>query len=107
MPTKEVPALHSTTNASPPPLNHSGHSVHFYFDDDLLIDELTRLIGTALVSGDAVVVIATGPHREALARELKARDLDTTRALAEDRFASLDAADTFSPIMRNQTPPLA
>jgi PAS domain S-box-containing protein len=104
MPTKEVPALHSTTNASPPPLIHSGHSVHFYFDDHLLIDELTRLIGTALVSGDAVVVIATGPHREALARELKGRDLDTTRALAEGRLASLDAADTLSRIMRNQMP---
>ena len=101
---KEVPALHSPTDASPPALAHSAHSVQFYFDDHLLADELTRLVGTALISGDAAIVIATQAHREALARELKARDLDTTRALAEGRFVSLDAADTLSRIMRHQMP---
>ena len=101
---KEVPASHSAANASPPPPNHSAHSIQFYFDDHLLIDELTRLIATTLVSGDAAIVIATGPHREALARELKASDFDTTRALAEGRFASLDAAGTLSRIMLNQMP---
>jgi PAS domain S-box-containing protein len=100
---KEVPASHGATNASPPS-NPSAHAVQFYFDDHLLIDELTRLIGTTLVSGDVAIVIATQAHREALARELQARDLDTTRALAEGRFASLDAADTLSRIMLNQMP---
>jgi len=104
MATKEVPALHSTTNAWPPPLHHSAHSVQFYSDDHLLVDELTRLVRTALVSGDAAIVIATQAHREALDRELKASDLDTTRALAEGRFASVDAADTLSRVMLNQMP---
>jgi len=101
---KEVPGLHSPTDASLPFPNHPAHSVQFYLDDHLLTDELTRLIGTALISGDAAIVIATQAHREALARELKARDLDTTRALTEGRFASLDAEETLSRIMLNQMP---
>src|SRR5260370_3456957 len=101
---KEVLGLHSQIDASLPLPNHSAHSVQFYFDDHLLTDELTRLIGTALMSGDAAIVIATQAHREALARELEARDVDTPRALADGGFASLDAEETLSRIMLNQMP---
>jgi PAS domain S-box-containing protein len=101
---RELPALHSATDASPLLVNQSAHSVQFYFNDSILVDELARFIGTALVCGDAAIVIATGPHREALARELKARDLDATRALAEGRFVCLDAAQTLVRIMRDQMP---
>jgi PAS domain S-box-containing protein len=78
--------------------------VQFYFSDSILVDELARFVGTALVCGDAAIVIATGPHREALARELKARDLNTTRALAEGRLICLDSAQTLVRIMRDQMP---
>jgi PAS domain S-box-containing protein len=101
---RELPALHSATDASPPLVNQSAHSVQFYFSDSMLVDELARFIGTALVCGDAAIVIITGPHREALARELKARDLDTTRPLSEGRFVCLDAAQTLVRIMRDQMP---
>src|SRR6266478_7538517 len=101
---RELPALHSATHAWSPLVNQSAHSVQFYFSDSILVDELARFIGTALVCGDAAIVIATGPHREALARELKARDLDTTRALAEGRFVCRDAAQTLVRIMRDQMP---
>jgi PAS domain S-box-containing protein len=101
---RELPALHSATDASPPLVNQSDHSVQFYFSDSILVDELARFIGTALVCGDAAIVIATGPHREALARELKARDLNTTRALTEGRFVCLDAAHALARIMRDQMP---
>jgi len=101
---RELPALHSATDASPPLANQSAHSVQFYFGDSILVDELARFIGTALVCGDAAIVIASGPHREALARELKARDLDTARSLAEGRLVCLDAAQTLVRIMRDQMP---
>jgi PAS domain S-box-containing protein len=101
---RELPALHSATSGSPPPLDQSTHSVQFYFSNSILVDELARFIGTALVCGDAAIVIATHAHREALVRELKARDLDTTRAVAEGRFVCLDAAQTLVRIMRDQMP---
>jgi PAS domain S-box-containing protein len=101
---RELPALQSATDASPPLVHPSAHSVQFYFSDSILVDELAGFIGTALVCGDAALVIATGPHREALARELKARGLDITRSLAEGRFVCLDAAQTLVRIMRDQMP---
>jgi PAS domain S-box-containing protein len=104
MATKEVPTLHAGANALPPLLNHSTHSVQFYSEDHLLIEELTRLIGTALVSGDAAIVIASKDHRDALARELKARDFNISRAMAESRFVSLDAAESLSRFMSNRRP---
>ena len=104
MPIKDVPELQSETDTLLPPPNRSAHSVQFYFDDRLLIDELTRLVATALVCGDAAIVIATAAHRGALARELKARGLDTCSAEAEGRCVSLDAAETLSRIMRNEMP---
>jgi PAS domain S-box-containing protein len=87
-----------------PLLSKSAHSVHFYADDQLLIDDLTRLIGTALVSGDAAIVVATKAHREALAGQLRARHLDIAKAAAEGRLISLDAEDTLSRIMSDRLP---
>src|SRR6266704_3129356 len=104
MVTNEVSALQSAKNTLPPLLNHSAHSVQFYFEDRLLIEGLAGLIATALVSGDAAIVIATKVHRETLARELKDRDLDTTRAIADGRFVCLDASETLARIMLNGMP---
>lgn len=39
------------------------HTAQFYSDGVFFLDELSRYIGTALISGDAAVVIATEAHR--------------------------------------------
>jgi PAS domain S-box-containing protein len=104
MAAKEASALQSARNALPAPLNHSAHSVQFYFEDRLMIEGLAGLVATALVSGDAAIVIATKVHRETLARELKDRDLNTTRAIADGRFVCLDASETLARIMLNGMP---
>jgi hypothetical protein len=44
----------------------SAHVVQFYEDDSFLVETMSRLIGNALSAGNAVVVIATGPHRDGL-----------------------------------------
>lgn len=75
---------------------HSGHTVQFYAEDQSLIDGLSRLVGTALGAGDAAIVIATKPHREALTKRLKARGLDTLKASMRGRYLLLDAAETLS-----------
>src|SRR5216683_867755 len=101
MTAKEASVLQSAKNALPAPLNHSAHSVQFYFEDRLLIEGLAGLVATALVSGEAAIVIATKAHRETLARELKDRDLNITRAIAGGRFVCLDASETLARIMLN------
>ena len=74
------------------------HTVQFYSEDEVLLDEVSRFIGTALGAGDAAIVIATPPHREGLAQRLIERGLDISRVANEGRFVALDAADTLSKI---------
>ena len=56
------------------------HVVQFYEEDSLLIDALSRFIGTALADGDAAIVIAQSSHREALDVQLEERGLNTVAA---------------------------
>src|SRR5207249_2799657 len=80
------------------------HSVQFYGDDPFLLDEVSRFIGSALGAGDAGVVIATQEHQCELARRLKARGLDITLAIAQERYIALDAEETLAKIMVNGRP---
>ena len=79
--------------------DHRAHTVQFYTDGAFLIDELSRFIGSALVAGDAAVVIATKAHREGLAQGLQSRGLDIARAIEQGRYIALDAAETLAKFM--------
>ena len=74
------------------------HTVQFYSEDQVLLDEVSRFIGTALGAGDAAIVIATPAHREGLAQRLSQSGLDISRLATEGRFVALDAAETLSKI---------
>jgi hypothetical protein len=81
-----------------------GHAVQFYQTDGHLLDLLTRFIGTALVTGEVGIVIATKAHRDGLAKRFKSRGLDVNVARAQGRFVSLDAAATLSRFMIDGRP---
>lgn len=85
----QMPAL--DTRAKLPP---SGHAVQFYENDSSLIDSLVRQVAPALVAGDTVIIIATGEHREALARELESRGIDLAEAQTCERYIVLDSPET-------------
>jgi PAS domain S-box-containing protein len=72
------------------------HSVQFYQEDSFLLDNLSRLVGAAIASGDAALVIATGPHREGLMQRLGSSGFDVNIPIQQGRFLSLDAADTLA-----------
>jgi MEDS: MEthanogen/methylotroph, DcmR Sensory domain len=79
------------------------HAVQFYETDGHLLDLLTRFVGTALVSGDVALVIATKAHRDGLNKRLKANGLDVSVPREQGRFVALDAAATLERISRNGT----
>jgi PAS domain S-box-containing protein len=81
-----------------PSHNESGHTVQFYAEDEVLLDGVSRFIGTALDAGDAAIVIAKTSHREGLTRRLTARGLDVAKVAGQERYISLDAAETLSKI---------
>src|SRR4030095_575205 len=80
------------------------HCVQFYSRDQYLIDQLERLIGSALLAGHSTIVIATGEHRERLSERLKKTGIDLTLAVEQQRYVPLDAADTLSTFMVNDQP---
>jgi DNA-binding NarL/FixJ family response regulator len=81
-----------------------GHVVQFYSEDAFLLEALSKLIGTALVAGNAAVVIATQSHLDDLADRLASRALSVSKAAREGRYIALNAAETLAKFMRNGQP---
>lgn len=77
------------------------HEVLFYSDDRQLLDQVARFIGAALSSGNAAIVVATGPHRENLMQGLLAYGIDMASAIEQGRYIAMDAADTLLPCIVN------
>ena len=105
-------SLCTTMNSMPglsavPPDLVRDHTVHFYEADDHLLDSLTEIIGTALISGHAAIVIATAPHRDGLAERLNERGLNLEIAARQGRYYVMDAAETLSTIMVGGRPQAA
>jgi signal transduction histidine kinase len=82
-----------------PELRSNAHSVQFYEHDSFLLDSLTKLIGTALVAGDAAVVVATAAHRGELEKRLKTRGFDLDMNAKLGTYCALDAGETLSTVM--------
>jgi signal transduction histidine kinase len=81
-----------------------GHIVHFYSEEQNLLSELARFIGTALGAGDSAVVIATEPHLLALEERLAARALDLENSRRQGRYVALPAHDLLSRMLANGHP---
>src|SRR6267378_1976667 len=58
------------------------HCAQFYDTDIFLLNSLSDFVSTGLSAGDAVIVVATKPHREGLAELLGNRGLDLDEASA-------------------------
>lgn len=74
------------------------HFVQFYEGDTFLVDEVSRFIGSGLQAGDAGIVIATPPHREALQARLRPPAGDP------GSYIVLDAQETLSRFMHGGSP---
>jgi hypothetical protein len=70
------------------------HAVQLYEDDAFLISILARVVDEGLESGDAIVIVATERHRNALAARLIANGVDVEAAIDEERYIALDALAT-------------
>jgi PAS domain-containing protein len=88
----------------PPTNRKSSHAVQFYENDAALIENLGQHTAQALTMGNIAIVIATGPHRAALAEELALRGFDAAAAALAGRYMEFDAAETVSEFMAQGVP---
>jgi hypothetical protein len=80
------------------------HLVQFYEDEAALVPLLSRYVGTALVAGDAAIVVSTQSVRAKVAEHRAGRGFDVAIARAQDRYVDLDAAATLRQIVRHGAP---
>jgi signal transduction histidine kinase/CheY-like chemotaxis protein len=80
------------------------HACQFYEDETHLFTVVASFVGSGLAAGEPALVIATGPHREALCAELQARGFDVDRAIAARQLQLLDAQETLNAFMLGAIP---
>jgi hypothetical protein len=77
-------------------LGTSDHVILVYEADAHLVDAVSRFVDTGLAEGEAVIVVATPPHREQLEARLRAGGVDLATACAQGQYVALDAAETLA-----------
>jgi hypothetical protein len=82
----------------------SDHLVQIYQDELAFLDVLAGFVAGGVTAGDAIIVIATPAHREALDQRLEAAGIDVEAARKVDSYISLDAAETLSTFMVQDWP---
>jgi hypothetical protein len=97
-----------TGNLSLVPRTHlphsSDHFVEFYDDDARLVDSLARFFSTGFDRGEDALIIATEAHRKGLDEALVARGVDVEALTDQNRYTSLDAAETLELFMDEGAP---
>jgi len=80
------------------------HLVQIYEDDIVFLDTLEGFIRGGLLTGEAVIVIATQAHLAALEERLAANGIDVTASRAYDQYIPLNAEETLAKFMVNGWP---
>jgi anti-sigma regulatory factor (Ser/Thr protein kinase) len=85
-------------------LANGDHVVQFYDGDDDLVGIVGGYLAGSVLDGDAIVVVATHAHREALQAALVAAGIDVEAAEDSGQLRVLDAAETLGLFMVDGLP---
>jgi hypothetical protein len=80
------------------------HVVQIYENDKVFLDTLEGFIGSGIIAGDGIIIIATAEHLFAIENRLRRQDFDIDALSASGRYIGLDAAETLSKFMINDWP---
>jgi len=80
------------------------HFVQIYEKEELYLDTLADYAGHGIESGDAVVLILTPTHREAIELRLRRQGFGVSALQDDDQLILLDAAGTLTKFMVNDWP---
>ena len=80
------------------------HEVRFYSDEESFLVGFSRFIEAALLSWNAVIVVATESHQTRLSKKLDDLGVNQAAAIEQGRYLSLDVAESLSTFMLNDRP---
>ncbi len=80
------------------------HSVHFYDTNKALIDRLSGIVSSGLNVDNAILIVATQDHRNALLNALEINGIDVTTHVREDRLILCDAKEMLAKFMIGRMP---
>ncbi|HWD94176.1 MAG TPA: PAS domain S-box protein [Verrucomicrobiae bacterium] len=94
----------SSESPDQPLITRFEHLVQFYESDDFLADRVSEFIAEGFSSDEAGIVIGTPEHRQGLEKRLSEQGFNVAALKEAGQFFSLDAADTLSLLMANDSP---
>jgi hypothetical protein len=81
--------------------------VYPYTDEQRIAEAVCLYASSGISNGEAVVVIATGPKRQAIERRLRAADVDVDRLTADGQLILIDAEQLLAKFMIDGMPDAA
>lgn len=81
-----------------------GHVVNFYDDDGDLVADVSRYLAEGMNRREAVIVVATQAHRDAIDSGLVGHGIDPDVARASGQYYCIDAAELLSVFMVGDAP---
>ena len=80
------------------------HELQIYSNDASFLDGFTAFIAGVLNAGNAVIVLASDAHRQALLQKLQTRGFDLGAVINSGSYISMDAGDFLSSLMVGDQP---
>jgi MEDS: MEthanogen/methylotroph, DcmR Sensory domain len=80
------------------------HVVQIYETDKVFLDSLEGFIGSGIIAGDAIIIIATAEHLKAIEVRLKKQGFDLDSLSYSSQYMGLDVNEMLSVFMVNDWP---
>jgi DNA-binding NarL/FixJ family response regulator len=94
-----VPSLTSLSTVA-----GSRHTVQFHANDSHFLDEVGKLVGATLRSGEQVVIVTSEATRDGVAQRLQARQLNLAMLAERGQYVAQDSALALSQVMHDGRP---
>jgi DNA-binding NarL/FixJ family response regulator len=94
-----VPSLTSLSTVA-----GSRHAVQFHANDSHFLDEVSKLVGATLRSGEQVVLVTSESTRNGVAQRLQARQLNLAMLAERGQYVAQDSALALSQVMHDGRP---
>jgi hypothetical protein len=80
------------------------HVVQIYENDKIFMDSLEGFVGTGIIAGDSIIIIATTEHLRLLEARLRKQGFDIKALTALDRYIPLEVNEALSTFFINKWP---